>query len=99
MALAPLLIQLRAAQTGALPALFAPPCVDLLVVAAQQNVGYGTAFPDLGAGVLGVFQQAVPIALLLVALLLRQNAGLEAEDAVGHHKTGQLAAGEDIVAD
>ena len=37
---APLLIQLRAAQTGALPALFAPPCVDLLVVAAQQNVGY-----------------------------------------------------------
>ena len=96
---APLLIQLRAAQTGALPALFAPPCVDLLVVAAQQNVGHGAALPDLGAGVLGVFQQAVPIALFLVALLLRQNAGLEAEDAVGHHEAGQLAAGEDIVAD
>ena len=48
---------------------------------------------------MGVFQQAVPVALFLVALLLRQNARLEAEDAVGHHEAGQLAAGEDIVAD
>ena len=49
--------------------------------------------------VLGVLQQTVPVALLLVALLLGQNAGFQAEDAVCHHQAGQLAAGEDIIAD
>lgn len=99
MGLTPLLVELRAAQTGALPALLPPPGIDLLVVALQQDRRHSTALPDLGASVLGVLQQAVPVALLLVALLLGQNAGFQAEDAVCHHQAGQLAAGEDIIAD
>lgn len=97
MARAPLLVQFRTAQTGAGAALLAAPCVDLCMVAAQQHLGHGTAFPHLGAGVLGVFQQTVPVAFLLVALLLGQYAGLQAQHAVCHHKAGQLAAGQDII--
>ena len=32
----------------------------------------------------------------LVALLLSQNAGLQAQHAVRHHKAGQLATGEEM---
>ena len=97
--LTPLLVQLRAAQAGALPALFPAPCIDFLVVAAQQHLRHGAAFPHLGAGVLGILQQAVPVAFFLVPLLLSQHAGLQAQHTVRHHKAGQLAAGEDVVTD
>jgi len=51
MGLTPLLVELRAAQTGALPALLPPPGIDLLVVALQQDRRHSTALPDLGPGV------------------------------------------------
>ncbi len=97
MGVAPLLIQLRAAQTGTGAALLAAPRFDLLVVAAQQNGGHRTSFPHFGAGVLGVFQQTVPVAFFLVALLLCQHAGLQAQHTVCHHKARQFAAGQDII--
>ena len=69
------------------------------MVAAQQHLGHSTALPHLGAGVLGVLQQAVPVAFLLVALLLGQYAGLQAQHAVCHNKAGKLATGQDIITD
>ena len=69
------------------------------MVAAQQHLRHGAAFPHLGAGVLGILQQAVPVAFFLVALLLSQHAGLQAQHTVRHHKASQLAAGEDVVTD
>ena len=55
--------------------------------------------PLLGAGVLGVLQQAVPVALLLEALRVGEHPGHQPGHRVGHHHGGQLAAGEHEVAD
>ena len=91
--------QVGAALPGALAALLPPPVVHRLVVAAEQDGRHRPALPHLGAGVLGVLQKAVPVAFFLIALLLGQHAGLQAQDAVRHHQAGQLAAGEDIIPD
>ena len=69
------------------------------MVAGQQHRRHSAAFPDLRAGKLGVFQQTIPVALILIALFLGQNTGLQAQDAVGHHQAGQLTAGQHIVTD
>ena len=99
MALAPGVVQIGAALAGALPALGPAPLVNFFVVTGQQHGRHGAALPDLGAGKLGVFQQAVPIALVLIALFLGQDAGLQAQDTVGHDQACQLTAGQHIVSD
>ena len=99
MALAPGVVQIGAALAGALPALGPAPLVNFFVVAGQQHGRHGAALPDLGAGKLGVFQQAVPIALVLIALFLGQDAGLQPQDAVGHDQACQLTAGQHVVSD
>ena len=68
------------------------------MVAGEQHRRYGAALPHFGPGILGVFQQAVPVALVLVALFLGQNSRLQAQHAVRHHQAGQFAAGEHVIA-
>ena len=76
-----------------------PPVVHVAVVAGQQHRRDSPAVPHLRAGILGIFQQSVPVALIGVAALLRQNAGNHAAQTVRHSHGGDLAAGEDEVAD
>lgn len=58
-------VEIRAALAGAEDGLLAPPTGDVLVIAGAENGGDLPAVPLLGAGVLGVLQQAVPVALLV----------------------------------
>ena len=90
---------LLAALAGAEDGLLAPPTGDVLVIAGAENGGDLPAVPLLGAGVLGVLQQAVPVALLLEALRVGEHPGHQSGHRVGHHHGGQLAAGEYEVAD
>ena len=99
MALAPCVIQVGAALTGPLTALGTAPFVNFFVVAGQQHRRHSAALPDLRAGKLGIFQQPVPVALILIAFFLSQHAGLQAQHAVGHNKAGQLTTGQHIITD
>ena len=74
MCIAPLLVEVRAAQSGTGTALRPAPGVDLLVVPCQEHRRYGAALPHFGPGILRVFQQAVPVTFILVAFFLGQNA-------------------------
>ena len=85
-------IEIRAALTGAEDGLLAPPPGDVFVVAGAEDGGNLPAVPLLGAGVLGVLQQAVPVALLLEALRVGEHPGYQPCHRVGHHHGGQLAA-------
>ena len=67
-------------------------------MAAEKDLGHPAAVPFLRAGVLGILQKAVPVALVGVAALLRQDAGDHAAQAVRQSHGGYLAAGEDKVA-
>ena len=68
------------------------------MVTAEQNGRDFSAVPLLGAGVLGVLQEAVPVALLGVAALLRQYAGHHAAQTIGNRHGGDLAACQHKVA-
>ena len=68
------------------------------VVAGEQNLRDGPVMPHGGAGVLRVFQQAVPVGLFLKALCIGQNTGHHAADGIRHCHGGNLAAGEDEIA-
>mgnify|MGYP007061162209 CR=1 FL=1 len=72
---APLVIQVRAALAGAFPALAAAPGVNFIVVAGQQHRRDGLALPHFRAGELGVFQQAVPVAFVLIAFSSARTPG------------------------
>ena len=68
------------------------------MVAGEEDFGHLSSVPLGGAGVLGVFQQAVPVGFLLEALRVRQNAGDHAAHRIRHRHGRDLAAGEDEVA-
>ena len=90
--------QVRPPGHGALVALLLPPGSHLAVVPGEQDLRHCPVVPHGGAGVLGVLQQAVPVGLLLEALLVRQDAGHHAAHGVAHCHGGDLPAGEDEVA-
>ncbi len=69
------------------------------MVSAEQHLRHGAALPDLGARVLRIFEQAVPVALTGVALLVREDARHHAADAVRHGHGRDLAAREHEVAE
>ena len=54
--------------------------------------------PHLGPGVLGVFQKAVPVALVLKTLRVGQHPRHQAAHRVRHRHSGDLPPGEDEVA-
>ena len=55
--------------------------------------------PGLGAGILGVLQHTAPVALLLKALWIGENARHHAGDGVRHDHGRQFSAGEYEVTD
>ena len=78
--------------------LAAAPFFDFLVVAVEEDLRHFPALPQLRAGVLRVFEQAVPMALADVALLVRKHARNEAAHPVGHGHGSDLPAGQHEVA-
>ena len=90
-------VQVGAAVPGAEDGLLAPPTLHLFVVAAGEHLGYLHAVPLGGAGVLGVFQHAVPVALVLKTGVMGENPGDEAAHSVCHRHGGDLTAGEDKI--
>ena len=90
--------EIRAAGHGALIALFPAPVIYAAVVAAEEDGRNLAAMPLLGAGILGILQQSVPVALVGIAALLGQHPLLHTEQAVRHGHGRNLAAGEDEVA-
>ena len=69
------------------------------MVAGQELRRDGAALPDLWAGVLRVFEQPVPVALVRIALLVGEDARHHAADAVRDGHRGYLPAREDEVAE
>ena len=68
------------------------------MVAGGEDLRDGPAVPDGGAGVLGIFQKAVKVALILKALRVSQNPGHHTAHRVRHRHGGDFAAGEHKVA-
>ena len=91
--------KLRALVHGALEHFLPPPAGDLTVCAAAQNRRHLAPLPHVRAGVLRIFQQPVPVALAGEALLVRKHAGDKTAHGVGHRHGGDLAAGQDKVAE
>ena len=90
--------QIGAAAHRAQDRLLAPPAGYLLVVAGAEDLRHGAAVPDRGAAVLGIFQKAVPVALLRKAFRIGQDPGQEPAHRVAHCHGSDLAAGEHEVA-
>ncbi len=67
------------------------------MVPAEEDVRHPPAVPLLGAAVLGVLQQTVPVALVLVAGGLGQYAGHHPAHRVRHRHGWNFPAGEDEV--
>ena len=67
-------------------------------VAAEEHVGDGPAAVFGGAGVLGVFEQAVHERLLAGGGGVAEGAGEVAGDGFDEHHRGELAARQDVVA-
>src|SRR5262245_12790377 len=79
-----------------------PPLRDAAVVAREQRRRHAEPAPDLWAGVLGMLQEPRGSArerVVLRRIVLAEDAGPEPRDRVGNHQRGQLAPGEDVVAD
>ena len=89
---------IRALIHRALKAFLPAPAGHLRMVALKQHLGHPLALPYLGSCVLGIFQNAVPVALAGEALLVRQHTGHKAAHGIGHGHGRKLAAGEDEIA-
>ena len=79
---------------GASELLLAPPALHLTVVASEQLFGDGHIVPHLRPGVLGILQQAVPMAFIFIAGGIGQNPRHQAAHCVGHRHGGNLPPGE-----
>ena len=69
------------------------------MVAGEQNIRHAQAVPLGGAAVLGIFQCAGPVALVLKAGRIGQHARHKAADGVRNGHGRDLTAGDDKVAD
>ena len=69
------------------------------MVAGEEDFGHLSSVPLGGAGVLGVFQQAVPVGFLLEALRVRQNAGDHAAHRIRHRHGRNFSAGQHKISD
>ena len=93
--------QVGAAGAGEVVGGFGTPGADVGVMAVHENGGNVAAFPDGGAGVVGVVQQvpgAGAEAVFVGAGGVAQGARKQADDGVNKNHGGQFAAGEDEVA-
>src|SRR5918998_3456501 len=78
------------------------PGADLLVVSGQQDVGHLPAAVLRRPGVVRIFRMAAERRgerLLERRVAVAERAGLLAQHRVAEHHRGQLAAGEDVLAD
>ena len=64
------------------------------MVAGKQDLGHFPAMPHGGAGILGVFQKAIEMALILETLRICQNAGHHAANCIGNCHGSDFTAGE-----
>ena len=74
-----------------------PPFGNFAMVAAQQNIRDPSPVPFHRVGILRIFQQSVPVALLGKALLAGQYTLHHPADAIHQYQRPQLAAGQHIV--
>lgn len=87
---------------GAFEGLFPPPFFDFCVISAKQDVGDLHSAKVLGAGVLWVFEcQRAGVAEGIIGggVFVAEGAGQETDDGVDYYHSGQLAAGQDVIAD
>ena len=89
-----LFIQVGPALPGAQKGLLPPPSLDFGVVAGGQDLRNFSAVPHSGAGILGILQQTVPVALIFKALGVGQHPRHQAAHRVRHRHGGDLSAGE-----
>ena len=92
-----LFVQVRTLLPGALELLLPPPAFHPGVVTPEQHLGHAAALPGFGPGVLGVFQQTVPVALPGVAGLVREDPGHQATHGIRHGHGRDLPAGENKI--
>ena len=64
------------------------------MIAGEQNFRYRPVMPHGGTGVLGIFQQSVPVGFLFKAFCVRQNTGDHAAHGIGNGHGRDFAAGE-----
>ena len=67
-------------------------------MAGEQHVRHPPPVPLVGAGILRVFEQPVPVRLLREALLVRKDARHHAAHGVRERHRGDLPAGDDEIA-
>src|SRR6266545_2061443 len=79
--------------------LFAPPFGYRLVVAGQQHLGDGAAFPFARPRVVGIFEQALGEALLGKRAFIAGDAGQEPHAGIDQHLGRKLAARQHKVSD
>ena len=76
------------------------PFGDVFVVTGEEDGGDFVAAEVVGLSVLGIFEVvAVTEAFDFGGLLAAKNAGNEADDGIDDDECGELAAGEDVVAE
>ena len=66
------------------------PPVDDGVVAGSENGGDVTAFPDLRAGIMRMFQQSALEALMNTGKIVAHNAGQDTDDGVKKRQRRRL---------
>ena len=68
------------------------------MIPGEKDLWHGPVMPHGGPGILGIFQQSVPVGFLLKALGVRQHTGHHAAHGVRYCHGGDLSAGEDEIA-
>ena len=86
---------------GSLAAVFFPPAVDLLVIAAQQDRRHIEAAVLPRAGVLGAFEPSPRCGegIVCAAVFVSQDARHEPDRGVNNRHRGDFAPVEDVIAD
>ena len=63
-------------------ALIVPPCLDVFMVTRKKYGRNGFPLPDLGSGILRIFQKSAVNAFIRKAYIVRQHPGAEPCNAV-----------------
>ena len=90
-------IEVGATQTGALLALLLAPSFNGPMIATAENFGHFLAPKQGGAGVLGMFQQAIVMALLQQRSRFAHRARQLANNTIDHSHGRQFTPGQDKI--